>query len=100
MGLQYVAILDLKAAYPSLPRDKLVEILRNLALAHLVAMVGQFLTVDLIRTVGNKSEWAELDVGVPQGSPLSPLLFNVYIGSLVESLMGSDSSMGRTFAIF
>lgn len=49
-------------------------------------MIEHFLTLDLISTVGATEEWAELDGGVPQGYPLSPILFNLYIDELANQL--------------
>ena len=39
-----------------------------------------------IAYTGYKSEWIEIKTGIPQGSPLSPILFLFYISELLESL--------------
>lgn len=77
-GLQYVAVLDLKASYPSEPRDRLMSLLWEQVPSYLATMIGHFLSVDLIRTFGGPGEWMEQDGGVLQGSPLSTLVQDLH----------------------
>ena len=51
-------------------------------------MVAGFLRARRTRIayVGHRSKWIETRAGIPQGSPLSPILFLFYISELLESL--------------
>lgn len=63
-----------------------MDLLRKKVPTYLTIMVKQFLTVDLIKTIGDTEDWAELDGGVPQCSSLYPLLFIIYIDELANQL--------------
>lgn len=83
----YAAILDLKQAYDSVPRNILMEVVtRKLKEnpAHMVALTLQKIDIttngDEIETRGTISR------GVTQGSPLSPTLFNLYMDTLSVDL--------------
>lgn len=69
----FAAFLDIKKAYDSVPHIKIVEVLRRLGVREeLVRLVVDLLTNRYTTIYGKK---VGVTKGVPQGSPLSPLLF-------------------------
>lgn len=81
------AILDMRRAYPSVQRPLLMQVLQKKVPENITKMVAVLLIPDTISTVGDDSEsTAELQAGVPERSPLSPALFNLFIDADVESL--------------
>jgi hypothetical protein len=69
----FAAFLDVKKAYDSVPHHKIVEVLRKLGVREeLVRLVADLLTNRYTTIYGKK---VGVTKGVPQGSPLSPLLF-------------------------
>jgi len=69
----FAAFLDVKKAYDSVPHHKIIEVLRKLGVREeLVRLVADLLTNRHTTIYGKK---VGVTKGVPQGSPLSPLLF-------------------------
>merc|ERR1711991_328895 len=84
--------LDLSKAYDSVKRKILIKKLQNVLddskiLNFLEFFLGRRLT--RIRINGAKSDCLFINDGVPQGSPLSPLLFNIYAGELLNTRCNS-----------
>jgi len=47
---------------------------------------------------GFESQWFSMETGIPQGSPLSPILFLLFIAELLDSLQRpSDATLGFGF---
>ena len=92
----YLACLDLKSAYDSVPRRKLMRRLQRLLSKNVCAMVTHTLQPTKIVTRGDNTQLqGQLELGVQQGSPTSPSLFNIYIDGLandIERLAGFDTS--------
>lgn len=87
MGHKYTAVLDLRGAYPSVPRSKLFAVIQQRVTPNTAAAISMFLGTDLISTCGDESGKVEqVRVGVPEGSPLSPTIFNLYIDVLTNKL--------------
>lgn len=79
--------MDLKGAYDTVPRDKLMEVVGGKLEQPLHGMISLTLQPLQIVTKGDKTKTRkEMTREVPQGSPLSPTLFNLYMGTLWRSL--------------
>jgi len=80
----YAAFLDLTKAYDSVPHTLLIAQLQHLGVQpNLVRVVTDLLTTRTTTVLGLP---VDVSRGVPQGGPLSPLLFILYLQSLSEHL--------------
>ena len=81
--------LDVKGAFDAIDHKHLQTILRdNNVPSYLEQTIISFLMDRIIRVTNgiNKSKPYKLQIGTPQGSPLSPLLFNIYSAPLIKEL--------------
>ena len=79
-------LVDLQKAYDSVDRELLFRILRGRAKnemeRHLLSLIEELHRTSLIE-VGTSTLVAEM--GLPQGSVLSPLLFNIYLEEALQT---------------
>ena len=78
-------LMDLSKAFDCLPHDLLIEKLRAYGLApDAVSLLSSYLSdrVQKVRLGSHNSTWEKIIKGVPQGSILGPLLFNVIINDI------------------
>lgn len=97
MGI--TAVLDLKSAYDSVPRDKLIATVKSRTNPTILAAVQSMLQPVRIKTQGTTTQKTGIIArGVCQGSPLSPMLFNIYMDTLADTLRGRKrlQPMGTT----
>jgi len=78
-------LMDVKSAFNNVGRGHLVDRMVQLGVQnHLVRWTESFMSQRKVRLVlnGQEGEAHEVDTGIPQGSPVSPILFTVYISGL------------------
>jgi ribonuclease HI len=80
--------LDVKGAFDHVAKNQLIAILRDLKLPKsLLLWVSSFLDDRRLQLTfnSNMEEFKEVKTGIPQGSPISPILFLIYIRGLFTS---------------
>lgn len=85
-GLKTSALfLDVKGAFDHVAKNQLLAILQKLKLPiSLITWVSSFLSKRLLRLRfdGQTEPFSQINTGIPQGSPISPILFLIYIRDL------------------
>jgi retron-type reverse transcriptase len=81
--------LDIAGAFDNVPHAKLLGILKKKGFPDwVINTIASFLSERRTRIAyaGYESNWINTNTGIPQGSPLSPILFLFYISGLLETL--------------
>ena len=86
LGLKSSSLfLDLKGGFDNVDLPQFTAMLRSKGIyRYLVSWIDSFLTKRkcLLLFRGSPRIFSQVDVGTPQGSPISPLLFVIYVSSL------------------
>lgn len=80
--------LDVKGAFDHVSMHQLLGIFKKLRLPlNLISWVASFLQERSIRLTfdGNIEVFSQIETGIPQGSPISPILFLIYLQGLFKS---------------
>lgn len=94
-GCKYLCVLDLKQAYASVPRGDLMRRLEGIFDGNLSAMVEAMLQRTVVETIGDETKLRrEMTRGLPEGLPLSPSLFNLFIDPLAEGVTRANDGSG------
>jgi ribonuclease HI len=94
----FAATIDLEDAYNRVPFEKLIQTLLQFSVDPIIV---RWIAADLIeRKVALRcSSWSSTPIsvcpGLPQGSPLSPVLFNVYTAAVTQQQL---DGRGRTLS--
>ena len=88
-----VIIIDLSKAFDSLNHELLLAKLKTYGLdSNSVSFLKSYLTNRLQRCKTNNSfsKWGKVLNGIPKGSILGPLLFNIFLNDIFLSLQKGD----------
>ena len=88
-------LLDVKGAFDHVSTVQLLRILRNLRVDSRIIRWVQYFMNDrrlCLAFDGQRQESQKVTTGIPQGSPISPILFLIYIRGLFPKIKASFSN--------
>ncbi len=91
-GYRWVVDADIEAFFDRIPHVPLMDTVgRIVDDTGIIALLKMWLTVPIL----DRATLQPVDIGVPQGSPMSPLLANLYLDHLDEALLDQDYALVR-----
>lgn len=91
-GLVYVVDADLKSYFDTIPKDRLMELIRlKVSDGTVLTLIESFLNQEVFDSV---KRWTP-QTGTPQGAVISPLLANIYLDPLDHHMAEAGSEMVR-----
>lgn len=91
-GYVYVVDADLKGYFDTIPKDRLMNLLKeHIADTRMLELIQMFLDQNIMEEL---REWTPI-AGVPQGAVLSPVLSNLYLNSLDHMVSDRGFEMVR-----
>jgi len=97
-----VPLMDIKAAFPSVPKGRLLNLMKVRQMdGDLVRWTESFLSETIVQIIikGNCKKRHPVEAGVPQGSPVSPILFVIYTSGLIKWVEEYVSEADRLFVV-
>lgn len=85
-GFKHMAVLDLKGAYDKTPRNSLLEMIRSRLPSGLAGIISAMLSPGEMYVSGDSRSRIRTTSGVPQGDPLSPTLFNIFMDDFLHEM--------------
>jgi len=95
-----VLLMDIKAAFPSVAKGRLVNLMKVRQMdGDLIRWTESFLSERTVEMVieGNATERHPVEAGVPQGSPVLPILFAIYTSGPIKWVEEYVSAKGLSF---